>query len=384
MERMAKVYLSEGNLEDAYILYLRFSTLFLEKMLEHPEYKSVPAAMKQQNRARLKEILGILEEVKKRLMQQYNKDYAAYLVKVETDRLRALELEKSRAEEKERERQEQEEKQRRRRETDPSFIGYSVPPSAPSAAELLDNIVYPNDFPSDKNRTPSTGLILPNSDPTKKPSLPPSVDRTLKPSTSYNDGGLRTVVVPKDTMYRFLMLVSGNTAKNIETCGILAGRLAQNQFLITHVIIPKQKGTPDSCNTMHEEELFDVQDQHNLITLGWIHVSCVLFYLPLTSCNFAYSFTQTHPSQTAFLSSVDLHTHCSYQLMLPEALAIVCAPKYQTNGFFCLTPSYGLEYIASCRLEGFHPHPADPALFMEAGHYCLDESRAIEVVDLRI
>lgn len=37
---------------------------------------------------------------------------------------------------------------------------------------------------------------------------------------------------------------------------------------------------------------------------------------------------QTHPTQTAFLSSVDLHTHCSYQLMLPEAVAIVCAPKH--------------------------------------------------------
>ena len=37
---------------------------------------------------------------------------------------------------------------------------------------------------------------------------------------------------------------------------------------------------------------------------------------------------QTHPTQTAFLSSVDLHTHCSYQLMLPEAIAIVCAPKH--------------------------------------------------------
>lgn len=282
MERMAKVYLSEGNLEDAYILYLRFSTLFLEKIIEHPEYKSVPATMKQQNRARLKDILGILEEVKKRLMQQYNKDYAAHLVQVETDRLRALELEKSREKEKERERRQLEEKQRRRRETDPSFIGHSIPPSAPSAAELLDNIVYPNDFPSDKNRTPSSGLILADAttDPTKKP-LPPSVDRTLKPSTSYNDGGLRTVVVPKDTMFRFLMLVSANTAKNVETCGILAGRLAQNQFLITHVIIPKQKGTPDSCTTMHEEELFDVQDQHNLITLGWIHVS--LDFVLLTS-----------------------------------------------------------------------------------------------------
>ena len=37
---------------------------------------------------------------------------------------------------------------------------------------------------------------------------------------------------------------------------------------------------------------------------------------------------QTHPSQTSFMSSVDLHTHCSYQLMLEEAIAIVCAPRY--------------------------------------------------------
>ena len=41
------------------------------------------------------------------------------------------------------------------------------------------------------------------------------------------------------------------------------------------------------------------------------------------------SHLQTHPTQTAFLSSVDLHTHCSYQLMLPEAVAIVCSPKHK-------------------------------------------------------
>lgn len=43
------------------------------------------------------------------------------------------------------------------------------------------------------------------------------------------------------------------------------------------------------------------------MTLGWVH---------------------THPSQTAFLSSVDLHTSCMYQTMLHEAIAIVCSVKY--------------------------------------------------------
>lgn len=46
----------------------------------------------------------------------------------------------------------------------------------------------------------------------------------------------------------------------------------KNELIITHMILPKQKGTSDSCMTTNEEELFDYQDQHNLITLGWIHV----------------------------------------------------------------------------------------------------------------
>lgn len=91
-------------------------------------------------------------------------------------------------------------------------------------------------------------------------------------------------------MFKFLLLAAKNTTNNVETCGILAGRLvrsnivlnlrhliifnfqAQNQLLITHVIVPKQNGTSDSCTTMNEEDIFDIQDQQNLITLGWIHV----------------------------------------------------------------------------------------------------------------
>ena len=37
---------------------------------------------------------------------------------------------------------------------------------------------------------------------------------------------------------------------------------------------------------------------------------------------------QTHPSQTAFLSSVDLHTHYPYQCLMPESVAIVCSAKF--------------------------------------------------------
>lgn len=87
------------------------------------------------------------------------------------------------------------------------------------------------------------------------------------------EGFLRQIIVPENTMSKFLALASKNTANNVETCGILAGRLAYNRLNITHVIVPKQQGTPDSCTTMNEEDIFEIQDQHNLITLGWIHVS---------------------------------------------------------------------------------------------------------------
>lgn len=83
---------------------------------------------------------------------------------------------------------------------------------------------------------------------------------------------MRSVHVPADTMDMFLQLARANTSGNIETCGVLAGHLAQNELYITHIITPQQHGTPDSCNTMHEEQIFDVQDQMQLITLGWIHV----------------------------------------------------------------------------------------------------------------
>lgn len=57
--------------------------------------------------------------------------------------------------------------------------------------------------------------------------------------------------------------------------------------------------------------------------------------------------------------------------------------KFFSTGFFCLTPGYGLEYIAQCRQTGFHPHPNEPPLFMDAQHIILDDKAKLEVIDLR-
>ncbi|XP_036322721.1 STAM-binding protein-like [Rhagoletis pomonella] len=369
MLRMANVYLAEGNHENAFILYMKYMTLFIEKIRSHPEYPKIKSEVKEINKRIKDEIMPTTEKLRAKLLDRYQKEYEQFLANKEAEKARELERERK----------------KRAAVTEggsgrgvgsyiPTNLHVQIDPSMqPSAPDvgLLDKVVYPNDFPTGANRSnlPSSGLLLPgdaDKEGAKSISKPPSFDRSQKPQFERSDsllaGSLRTVMIPGNTMDVFLQLAQSNTTKNIETCGILAGHLAQNHLFITHIIIPKQQGTPDSCNTMHEEEIFDVQDQQNLITLGWIH---------------------THPSQTAFLSSVDLHTHCSYQMMMPEAIAIVCAPKYKTTGFFILTPNYGLDYIAQCRQTGFHPHPNEPRLFMEAQHIQLDSQRKIEVVDLR-
>ena len=79
MVKMAKVYQDEGNYENAYILYIKFMTLFVEKVREHPEYKSVPADIKQPNTAALKQIMPICEKLKVLLLERYKKEYDQYI-----------------------------------------------------------------------------------------------------------------------------------------------------------------------------------------------------------------------------------------------------------------------------------------------------------------
>ena len=69
--------------------------------------------------------------------------------------------------------------------------------------------------------------------------------------------------------------------------------------------------------------------------------------------------------------------------MLPEALAIVCAPKYNETGYFVLTQNYGLDYIANCDQKGFPPPPKEPPLFEDASHIQLDDTEDVKLVDLR-
>ncbi|KGN64127.1 AMSH-like ubiquitin thioesterase 1 [Cucumis sativus] len=168
-------------------------------------------------------------------------------------------------------------------------------------------------------------------------------------------------------MESFMRLAKSNTAKNLETCGVLAGSLKNRKFYITALIVPKQESTPNTCQATNEEEIFDVQDKRSLFPLGWIH---------------------THPTQSCFMSSVDVHTHYSYQVMLPEAVAIVMAPKdsARTHGIFRLTTPGGMSVIRQCQQRGFHSHGQPPdggPIYKTCTDIYMDPNLKFDVIDLR-
>jgi STAM-binding protein len=88
---MAVVYMNEGNHENAYILFLRFLTLFVEKIPKHPKFKEVPAATKKENKQKMTEIMSFTEKLKVKLLDRYAKEYEQFLIDQEEQRKKALE-----------------------------------------------------------------------------------------------------------------------------------------------------------------------------------------------------------------------------------------------------------------------------------------------------
>ncbi len=125
--------------------------------------------------------------------------------------------------------------------------------------------------------------------------------------------------MPQSIIDTFSRIAQSNTRNNLETCGVLGARLALNELTISTLVIPKQTSTSDTVAMLNEEEIIDaIEGGDSQLVIGWIH---------------------THPRQHCFMSSVDLHTHVSYQLLLAEAIAIVIAPTQ--------TPKYPLRILPS-------------------------------------
>jgi STAM-binding protein len=134
---------------------------------------------------------------------------------------------------------------------------------------------------------------------------------TFRPAGYLENGEpVRPVFLPESLRMDFVRLAADNTRRGVEMCGLLCGTSVNNALFITCLLIPEQRCTPDTCETTNEGATFDYMDKEDLIQLGWIH---------------------THPTQTCFMSSRDLHTQAGYQVMMPESIAIVCAPRHEPS-----------------------------------------------------
>ncbi|KAL1968248.1 hypothetical protein VTN77DRAFT_2083 [Rasamsonia byssochlamydoides] len=250
----------------------------------------------------------------------------------------------------------------------------SKPPKLPPKEQPVPDRPAVSDEPP-----PRPSKVSPNAPPVpskerpviKEPESTPSdlnpSTYTFKPSAYLENGTpLRTVFLPPTLRTHFLSIAAPNTRRNLETCGILCGTLISNALFVSKLLIPEQESTSDTCETVNESAIFDYCDSEDLMVLGWIH---------------------THPTQTCFMSSRDLHTHCGYQVMLPESIAIVCAPtKTPDWGVFRLTDPPGLKSVLNCTQTGlFHPH-AEGDLYTDAlrpGHVFEAQGLEFETVDLR-
>lgn len=173
------------------------------------------------------------------------------------------------------------------------------------------------------------------------------------------------VTIPFDLPATFQKIAKSNTDKGIETCGVLLGYQQEDSLLITTVMVPRQIGTRDTCETLPgaEEKILSYALTNDLVCLGWIH---------------------THPTQSCFLSSVDMHTSLSYQQMLSSAVAIVIAPTDNDLpiGVWRLTKA-GMDGIRTCPLRGFHSHESKEPLTKLITDVHWEPMQNIVVVDHR-
>jgi len=178
---------------------------------------------------------------------------------------------------------------------------------------------------------------------------------------------LKDVHIPARLMEDFLELAKDNTTKDLETCGVLGASPKEDTFYVTTLIIPKQESTSNSCQTLNEEEIFSIQNEDSLFPIGWIH---------------------THPSQSCFMSSIDLHTQYSYQVMVPEAVAIVMAPTDKSRGYgvFRLSEPGGMSVMRECKESGHHSHrePTDgSSVYEHCSNAYINPYLRLEICDLR-
>lgn len=408
--QQARIYMQEGDDQYTYLLLFRHAHLVLTHLSTHAEYNRHSAEMKQLNRVVTRN-LEVLDTLKPRINQRYAEYQAALKRRQEQRRRESVQSPPTPASDDDLPRQlrSSENTELAARLASQQFAhmqairnqvqhrDWRATVEAPSAQPLHVGYSYPAVQQPHRPPTRRPDLFVPPSKPPKpthekpaaalSPARPPKAAPAIPSKTSFqtvtepsytfapsahleNGEPLRTVFLPRTLRTTFLRLAHQNTTANLETCGFLAGTLRANALFVNTLIVPAQTATSDTCEMTNESQLFDYVDSHSLMVMGWIH---------------------THPTQSCFMSSRDLHTHAGYQMMLAESVAVVCAPsKGDTShggdwGVFRLTDPPGKTAILRCERPGlFHPHDVDN-VYTDAvpGHVMEIEEMEFEIVDLR-
>lgn len=198
-------------------------------------------------------------------------------------------------------------------------------------------------------------MVVPDTHP--RSMLPPSNIRN-------HSSGLTPVILPRECLPRFISIAKVNTALNKETCGLLLGRRRDSKYVVTALLVPKQRSTSSTCMVEDSDLVKKLTEERGFLTIGSIH---------------------THPSQSCFLTSEDLHTLATLQRVLPEAFMAVCAPSSTPDhGIFRLTDPPGLQTVLNCvSKETFHTHPELPIYTDCDGAHVKLRDLPLEILDLR-
>lgn len=123
-------------------------------------------------------------------------------------------------------------------------------------------------------------LQTPESAPISGTHPPPLLKQLIAPPPGGLDPvrhDLKTISFPRDCLNRFTLIASINTARNLETCGLLLGKDRGGRYVVTTLLIPKQHATTDTCAIDDEELVVQFLEQRYLITLGWVrHHFCLV------------------------------------------------------------------------------------------------------------
>eukprot|EP00474_Spongospora_subterranea_P011044 CRZ11502.1 hypothetical protein [Spongospora subterranea] len=333
---------SQGSPEHAYIYYMRAVNILVKIAPKHQQYSRESSSEQSKYRAIAIEVLDKLEEITGLLQEKWDAPTPPCPISPTNQ--------------------------------PPEPVPVPISPPDPSPSPVDDPCIElaPGDRPIAPPLSPvqeggdledpfaNLRMSYPKSRPPIQSAEPAGTSKQMAILASI--GELCRVNIPGDTPWQFLRAVEDNTRRDIETCGMLMGCMIDREYHITHVYLPKQKGTANTVEAQDDLEYLNFSIDNNLLQLGWIH---------------------THPSQSCFLSSVDLHTHFGFQRDLKEAIAIVMAPSVKDNiGFFSLTDK-GLRIVQNCHKAGFHEHSQNEGLYESSRHTIIRDRSKITIVDQR-